>query len=493
MKKLISLCLVLVLLMSLCACGAAPAATTAAPTAAPAPTKPAPTVQVVEGEPIQQLDDVSVYIPVTGTAKALNGLPDYIFGEGTSVKYREKSGRYEQVSHIFQKTDTASFITFLNALENDGWQQYSNNIIEGTNLFATYTKDEGSVYCYYISTKNTAYVFHSPYQNLEAREQDNQYETKCETQLTQIKLLCKQWPGGMSYLIRLSDGRFVMIDGGYTENDYYEARHIYELMEQQNVLDKITIAAWIVTHPHKDHLGATSDFLRYFTPAQVDIQQFIFNFPPDEVIKTVEEETVTDTSDPSKMPTFLLALESLWPNTPVTVCHTGQEYYFADAKFEILHTFEDFYPQDLIMQSQDPINGASVVLSMEVANQKTMFLADSAVDCSKDLVNMWGSYLKSDIMQASHHGLNGGSVPLYTAIDPSVVLVPMVASYLPKILSFSHSQWIWNNESGNIQEVILSDWTERTFALPYSVGAGNAYFASGDIDPWAGLASQYQK
>ena len=494
MKKYISLCLVLVLLLSLCACGGEPASTAAPTTTAPAATKPAPTVQVVEGEPIGQLDDVSVYIGVTGKSRALDGLPDYTYSEGGTVSYKgAKKGRYDQTTHIFNNTDAAAFIAYLNALESDGWEQYSNNIIEGVNLFATYTKGGQSLYCYYIPVKNRTLLIHSPYQNLEARQQDNQYETVCDPQLTQIKLLCKQWPGGMSYLIRLSDGRFVMIDGGYTENDYYEARHIYELMEQQNVLDKITIAAWIVTHPHKDHLGATSDFLRYYTPADVEIQQFIYNFPSDEVLMTVEAETATDTSDPSKMPTFLMALESLWPDTPVTVCHTGQEYYFADAKIEILHTLEDFYPQDLLMQSQDPVNGASVVFSLEIAGQKTMFLADSAVDCSKDLVKMWGSYLKSDIMQASHHGLNGGSVPLYEAIDPAVVMVPMCTSFIPKILSFTHSQWIWNNVSGNIKEVILSGWEQRTLQLPYTSAPDASYFSIKTDDPWAGTANEYKK
>ena len=490
MKKILSLMLICAVLLGLCACGKSATETTGAPATEPAPTKPAPTVTVVEGEPIEQLDDVSVYIPVTGTAKALGDLPDYILGEG--VKYREKKSRYDQISHIFQKTDAAAFITYLNALENDGWQQYSNNIIEGTNLFATYTKDEGSVYCYYIGSKSTAYILHSPYQNLEAREQDNQYETVCTPLLTQIKLLCEKWPGGMSYLIRLSDGRFVIVDGGYNEADYYEAQHLYDLMKSQNELDKITIAAWILTHPHKDHLGTASDFLRYYTPADVDIQQFIYNFPSNDALMPVEEETATDTSDPSKMPTFLMALETLWKDVPVTVCHTGQEYYFADAKFEILHTLEDFYPQDILMQSQDPVNGASVVFSMELADQKIMFLADSAVDCSKDTLNMWGNYLKSDIMQAAHHGLNGGSVPLYEAVDPAVILVPMVASYLPKILSFSHSQWIWNNGSGNIKEVILSDWEERVMELPYTLSQNVPYFPVSADDPWGGLANQYK-
>lgn len=487
MKRYLSLTLACLLLLSLLGCGSETAPATTAPTGR------TPTVEVVEGQPIEQLADVGVYIPITGESQALEGLPAYIFGSNPSASYKgSKDGRYEQTTHIFANTEAAAFITYLQALEADGWVQYSNNIIEGTNLFATYTKGEESLYCYYISSKNRTLIIHSPHQQLEVREQDNTYEAVCSTQLTQIKLLCKQWAGGMSYLLRLSDGRFIIIDGGYTEADYYEAQHLYQLMEQQNVLPKITVAAWIITHPHKDHLGAASDFLRYYTSDQVDIQQMIFNFASDEVLKTVDASIVTDVNDPSKMPTFLMALEDLWPQVPVTVCHTGQVYHFADVKIEILHTLEDFYPYDLIMQSQDPVNGSSVVFSVEAAGQKTLFLADSAVDCSKDLVKMWGSYLKSDIMQAAHHGLNGGSVDLYAAIDPTVVMVPMCISYIPKILTFKHSQWIWNNGSSNIREVILSGWEERVFELPYTPSADTPYFPASAEDPWAGLADTYK-
>lgn len=449
-------------------------------------------IPVVEGEPIGQLEDVSVYAPVSGEAIELEGLPAYICSEGSKVIYKEpKEVRYDQISHTFQKTDAASFITFLQALEADGWQQYSNNIIEDTNLFATYTKDGGSVYCYYISSKNTAYIHTSPYQNLEARQQDNQYEAVCAPLLTQMDLTHETRPNGMSYVLRLSDGRFVLVDGGYHEADFLEARRLYELLTEQNVLDKITIAAWIITHPHRDHLSTTADFLRYYNSTQVDIQQMIYNFPTDEAIRVTEEAVLLE-DDPARLPAFLLALETLWPQVPVTVCHTGQRYYFADATIEILHTYEDFFPQDIIMQTQDPVNGASVVFSVELGGQKIMFLGDSALDCSKDTAKMWGEYLKSDIMQAAHHGLNGGSVALYEAIDPTVVIVPGAARTIQKVLTFPYSRWIWNNESGNIREVIFSDFAQRTLELPYTPGDDTEYFSNATSDPWAGLESKYK-
>ena len=485
MKKIISLFLAAAAL--LCGCSAAPdsANTTA-------PSTQAATIDVVEGQPLEQLEDLSVYASVIGEAIELEGLPPYICSEGSKVVHKDpKALRYDQVSHTFQKTDAASFITFLQNLEANGWEQYSNNIIEGTNLFATYTKDSGSLYCYYISTKNTAYIHLSPYQNLEARQQDNRYEAICQPLLTQVDMTHETRPNGMSYVIRLSDGRFILVDGGFLEADFLEARRLYAVLQEQNVLDKITIAAWIITHPHRDHLGTASDFLRYYNSNQVDIQQFIFNFATDAAILETEDFVLVE-DDPAKLPAFLLALETLWPHVPVTVAHTGQEYYFADAKLEILHTQEDFFPQDIIMQAQDPVNGSSVVFSLELAGQKVMFLGDSAVDCSKDTVKMWGNYLKSDIMQAAHHGLNGGSKTLYSAIDPTIVMVPAAARTIKTILGFNYSRWIWNNESGNIREVIFSDFAQRTLELPYTPAADTEYFSNATSDPWAGYASKYQ-
>ena len=105
---------------------------------------------------------------------------------------------------------------------------------------------------------------------------------------------------------------------------------------------------------------------------------------------------------------------------------------------------------------------------------------------------MWGNYLKSDIMQAAHHGLNGGSKTLYSAIDPTIVMVPAAARTIKTILGFNYSRWIWNNESGNIREVIFSDFAQRTLELPYTPAADTEYFSNATSDPWAGYASKYQ-
>lgn len=491
MKKLFAMLLVCAMVLSLCACGEE-TPTTPPQTTAPA-AKPAPTVQVVEGQPVEQLDDVSVYVGVNGKVKELENLPAYTYSEGGKPSYKQmKKNRNGMDAHVFSNTDAAAFISYLNALEADGWTQYSNNIIEGTNLFATYMKDTGSLYCYYISAKNRAYIIEAPDQNFEVREQDNQYEKVCEPLLTQVKLLMEVWDGGMSYLIRLSDGRFIIVDGGYKEPDNAESTHLYQLMQEQNVLDKITIAAWIFTHPHSDHLGVGAEFLRLYDASDVTIQSFIYNFPTDEVLLQVEPVSVEDTSHPGRMPTFLMTLEKYWPNVPVITCHTGQKYYYADATIEFLHTIEDYYPKDLTSLSEDRVNGSTAVFRLEVGGQKVMFYGDAAVDESDDLVDMWGDYLRSDIMQANHHGLNGGTIELFETTDPKVVMVPMNVNYIPNVLSHAHSRWVWNNGSGNIREVMLAEWEEYVLQLPYTSPEDAPYFSENAEDPWGGTGDKYK-
>ena len=56
---------------------------------------------------------------------------------------------------------------------------------------------------------------------------------------------------GLSFVLRLTDGRFIVFDGGWETRDY--AERLMAVLKKQCVTEKITIAAWIMTHPHIDH------------------------------------------------------------------------------------------------------------------------------------------------------------------------------------------------------------------------------------------------
>lgn len=443
---------------------------------------------------VTQLDDLSGYasLDATGRSQELTGsnLPAYIYGSETIGSYAgskagesSNPGTSDLMTYVFSETNNAAYLSYLKSLEAAGWTQYSNNIIDGNNLFATYTKDGKSVYAYYIANKAYTYIIASEKSILENRAVDNQYTEVCDTLFTQINATGVENSYGMSYVLRLADGRFIIIDGGWNENDL-QAEKLYGILEKQNVLEKPTIAAWIITHPHGDHLGASCDFFKLYGQDDVVIEEMIFNYPTWEDTAAVEPNSVNETIDgaDSRLPYFWKNMQQYWPDMKIVTCHTGQEYYFADAKLEILHTIEDYYPNSVQDLSKLNINGASVAFTIEVAGQKNLILGDASPEEADDLVTMWGDYLKSDIMQMSHHAMEGGSVELYELVDPAVVTIPAPRPWIddPNHDRWNHdtTRWVLNNVGGNIKEVIYAGYGTRSIELPYTPVEGGDYITN---------------
>ena len=427
-------------------------------------------VAALENSTVSQLDDLSGYASLTGRNQTMAGLPAYVYGNDTYGSYLgSKEGRYGLNTHVFDMTTTGAYLSWIKSLEASGWTQYSNNIIEGKNLFATYTKNGESVYAYYIANKHRTYIVTSPDTILEPREEDNVYTKVCEPQLTQLRLKSQEQKEGMSYVLRLSDGRFIIIDGGWNEPDYYHAKDLYALLEEQNVLDKITVAAWIISHPHGDHLGTAADFFKIYDSDDLIIESAIYNFPTEADGLAVDKtlgDTTSDYAD-SRLPAFLTNLETYWPEIEIITCHTGQKYYYADATLEFLHTIEDFYPKAVSWQNSNSLNGSSAVFTIEIGGQKTMILGDCSTDESNALVDMWDDYLKCDIMQLSHHGYRGATLELYQHIDPQVALMPTALYNWNYVHKFEPTKWVLENRSGNIKEIIYAGMAERVLEMPY--------------------------
>ena len=59
---------------------------------------------------------------------------------------------------------------------------------------------------------------------------------------------------GISTVIRLPDGRFVVFDGGWENGQ--DAHQLMDVLKAQTPYERPIIAAWIMTHPHIDHYRA---------------------------------------------------------------------------------------------------------------------------------------------------------------------------------------------------------------------------------------------
>ena len=97
--------------------------------------------------------------------------------------------------------------------------------------------------------------------------------------LTQIRPTYFSVDCGMAYLIRLENGKFILIDSTFGEYD--EVDHIYSLMCEQNETDTLPcVAAWFFTHPHGDHTRGFIGMSKTYAD-KLTVEKVIYSFPAD--------------------------------------------------------------------------------------------------------------------------------------------------------------------------------------------------------------------
>ena len=211
----------------------------------------------------------------------------------------------------------------------------------------------------------------------------------------------------MCYVITLEDGRYVIFDGGYAQ----DAEHLYQYLRDNNTrTDGIRIAAWFFTHSHGDHYGC----FRAFVPAHgrdVSVEYVFANAVSSSMCQSA---SVYDSFLTSSLPSLMTQLGG---SPKLIKPHTGQRFTFCNVTFDVLYTHENYYPSLFKW-----LNDSSTVIRMSANGKTVLFTGDCESPASSLLVNMYGSALRSDILQVNHHGYSGGTKALFDAIRPSVAM-----------------------------------------------------------------------
>ncbi len=345
----------------------------------------------------------------------------YFKGEGADV-YDEK------------KTDTHSYV----GLRYGADGIFLNFFINTCELFIVY--EENSKYFNYT---------------------DRALPAICEPQITQVNLI----DFGMSYVVRLSDGRFIIIDGG-NEHDY-DSDALLRTLKAGNVREKIEIAAWIFTHPHLDHFHCFLSFMdRFFGKEDFAVEKFIFNFPVVEdtfhypaLIRP--NEKILDT-----VPRMYAHIKTL--GAPIYTARTGQTYKIGDATCEVLTSLDDVIHFSKTVTSD--LNTTSLVIRMELGGEVILWAADSYFEYV-NFAAKHGEYLKSDILQVPHHGFGSarplGEIEAYKLVRPRVCLMPVCDydAYTSFCTHVESSRYLMLE--ADIDELITGD-EQRTLTLPYT-------------------------
>ena len=284
-------------------------------------------------------------------------------------------------------------------------------------------------------------------------------------QITQIHLE----DFGMSYVIRLSDGKFIVIDGGWDFKP--DAKRLYDVLNLSCASEKPVIAAWIMTHAHLDHYRCFNTFTDLYSDC-VTVESVIFNFPDHKIDNRewmnkniVVRDPEYSYSDSSEHYNVDLMYENIKKyNAKIFTPHTGQIYQISDATIEFLACIDDTY------HLTGDSNSYCLVFRMTLGNQVILWTGDASFSHAK-LSQRYGEYLKSDIMQVPHHGFQSGDfdeqIIGYEFVKPDVCLLPVSEhnAFVRIDTYVKPSKYLMTGLG--IKELIPGDET-RTISLPYT-------------------------
>ncbi len=314
---------------------------------------------------------------------------------------------------LIKKATPDTFAEYCTKLSTAGYEKISERTA-ADNMFATFVNANEYKYVYYTSYNKQIRVMTGPIASL-LRED---YSITVDETVTPYIATIPQPNDGEGFIFRLPDGRFIIQDGGYAGED-----RVYEAFKQLVGDGKIVIAAWFISHPHADHYPALLDFVKdHGTDENITIERVIYNYGHEEMFNAAGS---TGDGSSESVNRLYDGLATYAPNVPLLKAHTGQLINFGSATVEILYTMEDLIPT--IMTN---VNDSSMVIRLTLANNTITLLNDTCYANGPMLSELWGEYLKSDMVQVAHHGMWPSVESIYHDIAAEVLLMTTMRSNL---------------------------------------------------------------
>lgn len=202
------------------------------------------------------------------------------------------------------------------------------------------------------------------------------------------------------YTLVSTAGEVIVIDGGHEEN----APFVKEVLaETGNHVD-----AWILTHPHPDHIGA---FLQVMEEGEVTVDAIYDNGMDYEVFQTLAHEW-----DEPQLFAGYLELTKGWQE--VRSVKKGDELSFDGLNIHFFWSYEPGMEKTI----GDIHNNASLVFRVVTEDRSMLFVGDCYRDVvANALLEENGEQLNSDYVQMGHHGNNTLPMSFYEKVQPTGV------------------------------------------------------------------------
>ena len=329
---------------------------------------------------------------------------------------------------VASRTDKKSFDAYCEKVAASGYVLTGSSDIE-TISSRTFIKDGKMLHVYYNSREKVTRIITDPVSaSPAAASYSYTVQPGDTTAIYQYALMydddCDdnyEYGGGiercgMDYIIKLADNKLIIIDGG----DICQASDsaidgFYDLCKEITGNEDLTIACWIGTHAHGDHVSFFSKFL-YRYNEHIALERFMYNYPNWKEVDNGNEDA-----------TYLLfrRFEKYAPDALQIKPHTGETFTFGNAKLEILYTHEDAFDYKVNKTKVYDFNDTSTTYRFTFNDNTTfMVVGDMSAVAQQTVANNYtAKTLKSDIAQAAHHGFNELDV-LYPIFDAEYLFFP---------------------------------------------------------------------
>ena len=214
------------------------------------------------------------------------------------------------------------------------------------------------------------------------------------------------------YTIYNDSKGLIVIDGGWTD----DAAYVREILNELGG----NVDAWILTHPHQDHVGAFNLLYTELEGITVKTIYTVDMATPEECLNVASWDSVDAYND-------FLSLNV--PN--LQYLYAGDELDICGLKFKVLNTYDD----NVKNLSRDYLNDGSMMFKVTNQTESMLFCADVGISMSDFLLNKWGNELQADYLQMAHHGFGGLNDNLYQTVNP-------------KIAFFDAPDWLMFDETG---------------------------------------------
>lgn len=291
--------------------------------------------------------------------------------------------------------------------EEEGYTLWSSNVV-GNALSSVYVNGDAYANVMYNGNKRELYLGESESGASAFPEGGEDIDYFDEPTITQHY---SDDINGMCYFIKLSDGSFIVVDGGY-EADLDDA---FKTLAKLNGSEYgIHIRAWIITHSHGDHYEMFDCFSKKYA-SRVTLDTVMFS--PLDKVNAYQQDVYLNGL-------VYTAADRFGAET----CHvfTGMSFIYGDITLEFLASPEHIY------KTSDPrdFNETSVVFRIRNDEGSMIFLADCGEYVCDWIVDTYGEALKSDMVQLAHHGCETATIAVYEMIAAETLFCPSSESLL---------------------------------------------------------------